>query len=350
MALDGRGSQSRDDAVVTLEEALLEVSPAATIFWGARLAALARKTSRTVQARWISSEFAGEIAGVNSQVTLCPGPGDERRIAMVMPRSRDELAWRLEVAAHLLPEGGELWLAGHAREGIKSCLKTLKATLGSATTVRTKRHCRVLLARMERPSGPAPSILAHQRNFSWAMSCGESLEMATVPGTFAHGRVDHGARAMLGVIESVQKASRILDLGAGAGILGGTLARRFPDAEVDLVDHSAAALASIGRMIELNQLDPERVRAHLGSVEVAPPGPFDLVVTNPPFHEGRHQNRTLVDDFADSARARLSRGGTLLLVANRHLGYSEALRTRFSDVGVAHEDTRFRVWRARGAR
>ena len=57
-----------------------------------------------------------------------------------------------------------------------------------------------------------------------------------------------------------------------------------------------------------------------------------------------------MDEFADSARARLARGGTLLLVANRHLGYADALRSRFAHVDVAQEDTRFRVWRAKGVR
>ena len=155
---------------------------------------------------------------------------------------------------------------------------------------------------------------------------------------------------MLRVVESVSKASRVLDLGAGAGLLGATLAKRFPEAEVDLVDHSASAFASVQRMVELNGFDASRVRAHLASVGQAPSGPYDCIVTNPPFHEGRHQNRTLVDEFADSARSRLARGGTLLLVANRHLGYADALRSRFAYVDVAQEDTRFRVWRAKGVR
>jgi len=250
----------------------------------------------------------------------------------------------------MLPQGADVWISGHAREGIKSCVKVLKSFIGPVTTVRTKRHCRVLMARMENERGPEPSMLAHETRFAWETRSGEPLELATVPGTFAHGRVDHGAQAMLGVVESIYKASRILDLGAGAGILGGTLAKRLPEAEVDLVDHSASAFASMERMVSLNQLDPSRVRVHLSSVQDAPEGPFDLVVTNPPFHEGRHQNRTLVDDFADSARSRLTRGGTLLLVANRHLGYAESLRTRFGHVEVAYEDPRFRVWRAKGPR
>ncbi len=350
MGMDGRGAKALDDAVVTLAEALGEVPPRETLFWGTRLGGLAKKTSRDVPVRWIASEITPEIPGVPREVSLRPSEGAEARIAMVMPRSKEELSWRLKLAAHLLPRGAELWLAGHAREGIKSCAKTLRSLFGTVTTVRTKRHCRVLVARLEQDAPGEPSLLEHECRFTHELSSGERLELATAPGTFAHGRVDHGARAMLSVVESVSQASRVLDLGAGAGLLGGTLAKRFPEAEVDLVDHSASAFASVQRMVELNGFDASRVRAHLASVGQAPSGPYDCIVTNPPFHEGRHQNRTLVDDFADSARTRLARGGTLLLVANRHLGYADALRSRFAHVDVAQEDTRFRVWRAKGVR
>jgi 16S rRNA (guanine1207-N2)-methyltransferase len=258
--------------------------------------------------------------------------------------------WLLAWAAHMLPDRGELWLAGHSREGIKSCVGPMESQVGPVTTVRTKHHCRVLVARRGGEPTPAPLLQDHESRFSWGLEDGPNLELATFPGTFAHGRVDHGARFMLGVLEGQPSLGRVLDLGAGAGILGGALALWHPAARVDLVDSSAAAVASAERMVALNGFGEARVCVHLSTVEEAPRFKYDLVVTNPPFHEGRHQNRTLIDGFADSARARLSPSGTLLLVANRHLGYAEALKSRFVDVSVAREDTRYRVWRATGVR
>ena len=105
--MEGRRAKSRDDAVVTLEEALSEAPAVQTLFWGARLGALARKTARQVPVRWVSSETVGEAKGVTREVTLCPTAGPETRIVMAMPRSRDELKWRLQVAAHLLADGAE---------------------------------------------------------------------------------------------------------------------------------------------------------------------------------------------------------------------------------------------------
>jgi 16S rRNA (guanine1207-N2)-methyltransferase len=342
------GASGRDDAIVTLEEALAEVAPAATVLWGARLGSLARKTARTSSVRWITSEVVAGSGDVVHETTLSPAAGPETRLVAMAPRSREELMWLLAWASHAVPDGGEVWMAGHGREGIKSCVAALESHIGPVTTVRTKRHCRVLVARRSGEPTEAPRVEAHERRFSWAPEGGPALELATFPGTFAHGRVDHGARFMLGALEGVSDPQRVLDLGAGAGILGGALANWHPKARVDLVDASAAAVASAQRMVTLNGFGEARVQVHLSTAEEAPPGAYDLVVTNPPFHEGRHQNRTLIDGFADCARDRLSRSGTVLLVANRHLGYADALRSRFASVDVAREDSRFRVWRATG--
>ena len=50
--------------------------------------------------------------------------------------------------------------------------------------------------------------------------------------------------------------------------------------------------------------------------------------------------------FADSARV-LRPGGTITVVANRHLGHHVALRRWFDDVGVVGSDPRFVVLRGR---
>ena len=73
-------------------------------------------------------------------------------------------------------------------------------------------------------------------------------------------------------------------------------------------------------------------------------GPFELVVTNPPFHDGREEDRQLITAFARSAASRKTRSGRFLAVCNRHLAYRDSLAVCFGDVGVVWEDTRFRIW------
>ena len=73
-------------------------------------------------------------------------------------------------------------------------------------------------------------------------------------------------------------------------------------------------------------------------------------MTNPPFHDGREQERHHLAAFARVAASRMAPEGQLLVVANRHLGYRDDLLASFRDVEVIREDTRFRVWQATGPR
>ena len=74
--------------------------------------------------------------------------------------------------------------------------------------------------------------------------------------------------------------------------------------------------------------------------------PYDLIVTNPPFHAGR---RTTVAParalFAAAPRA-LTPGGRLVVVGNRHLGYGKHLADHFPRVTTVAENDKFAVYRA----
>ena len=78
---------------------------------------------------------------------------------------------------------------------------------------------------------------------------------------------------------------RIVDLGAGSGVLGLTLAYLLPKAEIHLVEPSPeawpcleknVALHASGRKIKLHQLDAETfLKSEVGL--------FDLIIANPPY-------------------------------------------------------------------
>ncbi|MDX2226232.1 MAG: peptide chain release factor N(5)-glutamine methyltransferase [Verrucomicrobiae bacterium] len=75
---------------------------------------------------------------------------------------------------------------------------------------------------------------------------------------------------------------RVVDVGTGSGIIALTLARHWPEAEILAVDISPSALAVAGQNAERLGL-AGRVRFVEGHLLSPAQGPFDLVISNPPY-------------------------------------------------------------------
>ncbi len=134
---------------------------------------------------------------------------------------------------------------------------------------------------------------------------------------------------------NLKKVRKIGDLGAGSGIVGILLAKKYPDARVTLfeIQDSLAALAE--KNVSLNNLrdrvtvmkaDIKGLRLFDSSFVV--PHSFDLLVSNPPFRrlksgrisEGeekaiaRHEIKLGLHDLIDAASCLLKAKGRLCIV------------------------------------
>ena len=86
------------------------------------------------------------------------------------------------------------------------------------------------------------------------------------------------------VIGHERRARALLDVGTGSGCIAATLALELPDAEVSAADISPAALAlaeancrALGARVAIRRADA------LGDLAEVFPGPFDAIVSNPPY-------------------------------------------------------------------
>ena len=127
-------------------------------------------------------------------------------------------------------------------------------------------------------------------------------------------------------------APAVLDFGAGSGAIGLALARRFPDAAVTAAEKSGGALACAQENARALDLAGRMKFLKVSSVEDCG-GPFDLIVSNPPYiptgvipgldKEVLAEPRLALDGGADglavvrkiiaAAPAALKKGGALLL-------------------------------------
>ncbi len=89
---------------------------------------------------------------------------------------------------------------------------------------------------------------------------------------------------LLYAFSEMKRPSRVADLGAGSGVVGLLLAKKYPDASVELIELQEGLCRLAKRNIRLNRLGG-RVRAIRADMRDLPQGlgQFDLVASNPPF-------------------------------------------------------------------
>ena len=83
-------------------------------------------------------------------------------------------------------------------------------------------------------------------------------------------------------LQRVAGPARMLDVGTGSGALAIALAHEKPEWQVKATDISAAALAIAAENARTNGLEG-RIDFLAGDLAALPAGPFDLIVSNPPY-------------------------------------------------------------------
>ena len=74
-----------------------------------------------------------------------------------------------------------------------------------------------------------------------------------------------------------------------------------------------------------------------------PPLAYDVVLTNPPFHQGRAHDVGIAHRFITEAAAALRPGGRLYVVCNRFLRYEPVIAHHVGPVTEVAGDRRYKV-------
>jgi 16S rRNA (guanine1207-N2)-methyltransferase len=163
------------------------------------------------------------------------------------------------------------------------------------------------------------------------------------PGVFAWDRIDAASELLVANLPTTL-AGRAADLGAGYGFLSVELLRTCPGiSSLDLYEADARALelAKINVGAVAAQVP---VRYHWHDVTEGLSSRYDVIVTNPPFHSpGGSDDPGLGRRFIAAAADALNPGGTLFLVANRHLPYEDILNARFGSMRVVVQQYGFKI-------
>jgi 16S rRNA (guanine1207-N2)-methyltransferase len=171
--------------------------------------------------------------------------------------------------------------------------------------------------------------------------------LASRANLFSRERLDLGTRLLLKHLPRGDGFGNIVDLGCGNGVLALALAKRCPGAVILGVDESYQAVASARDNARRAGLAGQEISfAVADGLAETPPDRFDLVVCNPPFHQGRATSDSTAWRMFTQARRSLREKGELRIVGNRHLGYHVKLKRLFGNCDVLGSDRKFVVLRA----
>jgi 16S rRNA (guanine1207-N2)-methyltransferase len=309
------------------------------LFLRARSSPAVRELSRTqLVCEQSFKPFADTLAHAGFQVR--EATAENFAMTLVLPpRQRDEARALLARAVQRTAVGGIVVASQSNVEGARSGEADLERLTGNVRSL-SKNKCRAFWSTV--------SDDARQSNLvaEWsALDAPQPIvdgRYLSRPGLFAWDRIDRASALLVAHLPS-GLVGRAADLGAGYGYLSAELLARNPGiVALDVYEAEARALA-MARMNLASVSSGVDIGFHWHDVGTGLPGRYDVIVSNPPFHQGRADQPELGRAFIAAAAHALDPGGSLWLVANRHLPYEAALAEQFSSVRALAAQEGFKV-------
>ena len=250
----------------------------------------------------------------------------------------------------LLPSGGVLLCCGYKNEGIKTFAKRAQEAWNcDATLQRGDLHLHVY--RFEKRDNSATPLNSADYHALLPIAELNGQTLLSKPGIFAWDRFDAGSSFLLqhlrGFLQTSTNArldpedQSALDLGCGYGLLAMTLLQAGCR-RVVATDNNAAAVCACTANLEQHRgsSDVAVVAANCGEgIEER----FDIVLCNPPFHQGFDVEQDLTDRFLLATRRLLHPKGRALFVVNSFIPLERKAAAHFEQATTLADNHHFKL-------
>ncbi len=245
-------------------------------------------------------------------------------------------------AARCLVAGGRLVLSGGKQQGIKTYAQHAAERL--AGPLDFSKRGGEYLAVIRRGAVAAGEPL-DDRDYPRLrpVVTDADLTFFSKPGLYGWDKVDEGSALLVEHLgEFTRQAASICDLGCGYGYLSLHALRRFAPQRLLATDNNAAALAACGM-----NLQPYAPRAEVAASDCADgiDERFELVLCNPPFHQGFGVERDLTERFVAAARRLTAPDGSAAFVTNSFIPIERVAEHYFRRVTRVADTGRFKLTR-----
>ena len=247
-----------------------------------------------------------------------------------VPRARDHAKALVARAMEAVPGDAPVLVEGLKVDGIEGLHRACRKAVPGTSQAISKAHGKVFRV----PGGPAPEgWIAPPSRVETPYGAFE-----TPAGVFSAGRADP-ASLLLAEALPAKLPKRVVDLGAGWGLLSAAALSREGVERVDLVEAERAALDAAEAAIA----DPRAFFHWADAARWTPEEPAGAVVCNPPFHQDRGADPNLGRAFLAAAARCVHPKGRAWIVANRHLPYEQTLAEHFRSAEEVGGTAAFKV-------
>lgn len=246
-----------------------------------------------------------------------------------------------------LKQNGKIYLAGYKNEGIKTYVEKLATIFGDSQkaikegalyTAQLTKHRHYLAADCLDDQDYANLRL---------MLDNYSQEFFSKPGLFGWNKVDLGSELLVNHLDKLPLAQiapqNCLDLGCGYGYITLAASKNNNCNSIKswtMTDNNAAAIIAAEKNLLSAGLNgkviPDNCATSINET-------FDLILCNPPFHQGFNPDADLTEKFVRETKRLLSKKGIAFFVINQFVPLETKAENYFSRIQLLRKEAGFKL-------